>query len=207
MTTKIDYYFAGSSPFTYLGHRAICDVAHRHGVHLNFKPVNPMGVWEKSGSVPLPQRSKLRQRYRFVELQRIAVHRNLQINLRPAHFPVDPTLADCCAIVIQQAGNNPADYMERVFSSVWSQELDISDLNVVGGLLTDCGFDADTVIVEAQSSSIRQKRTRYTQEAANADAVGVPAFVLNGEVFWGQDRIEFIDHALTTGRAPFHAPE
>ncbi|MGI9366471.1 MAG: 2-hydroxychromene-2-carboxylate isomerase, partial [Rhizobiaceae bacterium] len=180
--------------------------AHRHGVHLNFKPVNPKGVWEKSGSVPLPQRSKLRQRYRFVELQRIAALRNLQINLQPAHFPVDPTLADCCAIVIQQAGNNPADYMERVFGGVWTQELDISDLNVVGGLLTDCGFDADTVIVEAQSSSIRQKRTRYTLEAANADAVGVPAFVLNGEVFWGQDRIEFIDHALTTGRAPFQAP-
>ncbi|MEP0944624.1 MAG: 2-hydroxychromene-2-carboxylate isomerase [Rhizobiaceae bacterium] len=206
MATNIDYYFAGSSPFTYLGHQAILDVAKRHDILLNFKPVNPAGVWKESGSVPLPQRTPTRKRYRFLELQRIAHMRNLPINLEPAHFPVDPTLADCCVIVLGMQGKNPADYMNRVFSAVWTQEANIADETAIAELLTESGFEPAAIIEAAKSNEVAEMRHLYTEEAAGNDAVGVPAFVLNGEVFWGQDRIEFIDHALTTGRAPFGQP-
>ena len=206
MTKSIDYYFAGSSPFAYLGHAAILDVAKRHGVTLNFKPVDPALVWKESGSVPLPQRSPTRQRYRFLELQRIAHMRDLPINLQPAYFPVDPTLADCCVIALQNQGHDPANYMGQVFRGVWTQERNIADEDVIAQMLTSCGFDAAETIRAAKSQEVRDLRARFSDEAAKADAVGVPAFVLDGEVFWGQDRIEFIDHALSTGRDPFGQP-
>lgn len=206
MTKSIDYYFAGSSPFAYLGHKAILDVAKRHGVSLLFKPVDPALVWKESGSVPLPQRTPTRKRYRFLELQRIAHMRGLPINLQPAYFPVDPTLADCCVIALQNLNHDPADYMGRVFQSVWTQGKNIADQNVIGDLLVACGHDAAETIEMAKSQQVLDLRAKYSDEAAQADAVGVPAFVLDGEVFWGQDRIEFIDHALSTGRAPFDQP-
>lgn len=206
MATIIDYYFAGSSPFTYLGHQAILDVAKRHDAALNYKPVDPAGVWKESGSVPLPQRTPTRKRYRFLELQRIAHMRNMPINLQPAHFPVDPTLADCCVIVLSMQGNDPADYMSRVFSAVWTQEANIANETTIADLLTESGFEPAAVIAAAKSDEVAKTRRLHTEEAASNDAVGVPAFVLNGEVFWGQDRIEFIDHALTTDRAPFGQP-
>ena len=206
MVPAIDYYFAGSSPFTYLGHQAIRDVAKRHGAVVNFKPVDPAGVWKESGSVPLPQRTPTRQRYRFLELQRIADMRKLPINLQPAFFPADPSLADCCVIVLQAQNLDPADYMAQVFAAVWVQDRNIADPAEVAELLAESGFEAEAIIAAAQSAETQQKRQDFTEEAASVDAVGVPAFVLNGEVFWGQDRIEFIDHALATGRAPFKQP-
>ena len=206
MAKSIDYYFAGSSPFAYLGHAAILDVAKRHGVKLNFKPVDPAAVWKESGSVPLPQRTPTRQRYRFLELQRVAHMRNLPINLQPAYFPVDPTLADSCVIALHVQGQNPAAYMTRVFQGVWTQEKNIADKEVITEMLNSCGFDASKIIELAKSQEAQDLRAQYSEEAASADAVGVPAFVLEGEVFWGQDRIEFIDHALVTGRAAFSQP-
>ena len=106
MSTTIDYYFICSSPFAYLGHQAFHALAQKHGVTIDYKPIGIMGVWEKSGSVPLAQRTPVRQRYRRIELQRIADIRGLPLNLEPRFFPVDSGLADRCAAVL--ASMSPA---------------------------------------------------------------------------------------------------
>ena len=133
--------------------------------------------------------------------------RGLPLTLKPAYFPVDSTLADCCTIVLQQSGQDPADYMDRIFTAVWVDQANIADESVISDRLDQSGFDAAEVIANAKASSIQAKRDAYTEEAATRDAVGVPAFVLNGEVFWGQDRIEFIDHALASCRSPYQPAE
>lgn len=203
MSVSIDYYYFGASPFTYLGHQAITDVAAKHGIRLVHKPVNLFALWEISGAVPPGQRPPVRQRYRILELQRIAEMRGLPINLQPAHFPVDTTLADCCTIAISEKGSDPSAYMMSVFKGVWADDANLSDEAEIHQRLTDSGFDADAVLESAKSKAITDIRDANTQEAIERDAVGVPAYVLNGEVFWGQDRIEFINRALETRRQPF----
>ena len=200
--TNIDYYFFSISPFTYLGHQAIVDVAAKHGATLNIKPSNLMAIWEVSGAVPPPQRPPVRQRHRILEIVRCAYIRGLPINKSPAHFPVDATLADNSIIALIEMGENPVDYMDDVFAAVWVNEQNISDETVLAGLLTKHGFDAETVLAKAKTEEVSAIRSRNAQDAVNADAVGVPAYVVNGEVFWGQDRVEHIDHMLTTGRDP-----
>ncbi|MFD0917205.1 2-hydroxychromene-2-carboxylate isomerase [Pseudahrensia aquimaris] len=202
---EIDYYFIGMSPFVYLGHQAIVDVAAKHGAKLNYKPVDLMGVWAVSGAVPPAQRPEVRQRYRLLELQRVADIRGLPLNLKPAHFPTNIALADQCVIALLQTGEDPTAYMASVFAGVWAEEKDMSDESVIAAKLTGAGFDADAIITAAKSEDVAAIRTRNTKEAIAADVVGAPAYVLNGEVFWGQDRIEYLDHALTTGRAPYTA--
>jgi 2-hydroxychromene-2-carboxylate isomerase len=96
--TEIDYYFTAISPWVYIGHAAIRAVAERHGVRLNAKPVILGDVWEASGAVPLAQRSAIRQRYRFLELQRYAELRGLPMKYKPA--PADASLADLSVAAI-----------------------------------------------------------------------------------------------------------
>jgi 2-hydroxychromene-2-carboxylate isomerase len=204
---QIDYYFTCISPFSYLGHQAITDVAAKHGAALNIKPINLAGLWESSGAVPLPQRSAMRQRYRLIELQRCAEYRGLPITPKPAHFPVNPTLADQSVIAIIESGGNPQSYLASVFRAIWVNDRNISDETVLADLLGAAGHDTTAVLEKAQSDEIAAIRARNTEESVAADAMGAPAYVVNGEPFWGQDRIEMIDRMLTTGRAPFAVPE
>ncbi len=199
----IDYYFYGASPFTYLGHGAFMAMAGRHEVQVNFKPVNLFVLWEVSGAVLPAKRPPVRQRYRLVELQRMAEFRGLPIHTRPEYWPTETTLGDQAVIALVEAGKSPAHYMQRVFSGVWADQLDLSDRSVVAGMLSDCGFDAQAILERAASQDIAAIRARNSEEAVAADAIGVPAYVLNGEVFWGQDRIELLEFALQSGRAPY----
>ncbi|MEM1378793.1 MAG: 2-hydroxychromene-2-carboxylate isomerase, partial [Pseudomonadota bacterium] len=191
-----------ASPFVYLGHEAICAVAEKHGVKLHPKPVHLPRVWANSGSVPLGERTPLRQRYRLLEIERLAHWRGLRVNPKPAHFPVDPTLADKCVIALIDMGANPLAFMGDVFAAVWANERNISDETFLKELLASHGHDAEAVLAAANSDAVEATRQSNTVEAIAADAAGVPSYVVDGEVFWGQDRIEHIDHMLTSGRAP-----
>ncbi|MEM9107684.1 MAG: 2-hydroxychromene-2-carboxylate isomerase [Pseudomonadota bacterium] len=158
---------------------------------------------EGSGAVPPAKRPPVRQRYRLIELQRMAEFRGLPIQTHPKHWPIDTSLADQAVIALVESGKSPADYMQMVLSGVWADQLDLSDRSVVAKMLRDCGFDAEAVLERAASGEIGAIRTKNSEDAVAADAIGVPAYVLNGEVFWGQDRIELLEHALLSGRAPY----
>jgi len=201
--SEIDYYFTAASPFVYLGHAAIRAVAKRHGARLNPKPVLLGEVWEVSGAVPLARRTPTRQRYRFLELQRYAELRDLPIVFKPKSAPIDATLADLSVAAILLDNHDPLDFMSGVFSAFWAEDRNIGDEAVVASLLKGSGFDPAAIIPRARSDAAAALRKKNTQDAIAADAIGVPAYAVNGEVFWGQDRIELIDRALSTGRAPY----
>ena len=200
--TTIDYYLFAPSPFTYLGHDLLREVARKHGASIAYKPVDLMGVWAESGAVPPAKRPPVRQTYRLIELQRLADYRGLPLNPKPKHFPVDATLADSCATAISETGGDPHDFISANCRSVWVDEHDLSDEAVVRANLMAAGHDADAIIGQSQSAEISDVRARNTREAIAANAPGVPAYVVQGEVFWGQDRLEHLDHMLTTGREP-----
>jgi 2-hydroxychromene-2-carboxylate isomerase len=202
----IDYYFTSISPFTYLGHKAFEAMARKHGCAIAYKPFNLGQIFENSGALPLAKRPPVRQRYRLLELQRIAEYRNLPINLKPAYFPADPTLADQCAIALVKAEQNPADFIWKALSGVWANNENVADEAVLSGYLSSLGQHVASILDFAKSEVAASLRAENTRQAIAADAVGSPAYVLNGEVFWGQDRIDLLEHALETGRPPFKAP-
>lgn len=205
MTTAIDYYFTCISPFSYFGHRAIGAVSARHGATLNLKPFRLGAVFQTSGALPLGQRPVSRQRYRMLELQRISEMRGLPVNLKPKHFPADPSLADATVAALVADGRDPFDYVESLYRVVWVDEADIADEAVIADRLGKAGFDAAGVIARARSGLVTGIIDVNTEEAIAAGALGSPSYVLNGEVFWGQDRIDYLDRALETGRKPFSA--
>jgi 2-hydroxychromene-2-carboxylate isomerase len=205
MAETIDYYFTSASPFTYLGHQAVRAVAGRHQVQLNPKPVNLMRLWEVSGAVPLPKRPPVRQRYRLLELQRVAGFRGLPINVRPKYWPVDPALADHAVIALAASGRDALGFMGRILAAVWANDENIADEATIASCLEAEGIEPGPVLQAARSGEVAAVRARNSEEAVAADAVGVPCYVRAGEPFWGQDRIEYLDQALATRRPPFRA--
>jgi 2-hydroxychromene-2-carboxylate isomerase len=203
----IDYFFTLSSPFAYLGHRAFLDLAARHGAEVRYRPVALPTVFEHTGGVPLPQRPKARQDYRFVELRRWRDRRGVPLNLRPKHFPTNPTLADRAAIALAEAGADPAGYMEAVFRALWAEERDIADRAVLAELLQAAGQDAGAVLEAAESDSMAAIHKANTDAAIAGCVIGAPTYVLEGEPFWGQDRIELLAEALTSGRGSYRPGE
>lgn len=201
----IDYYFHCASPFTYLGHNLVCEVAEKHKATLNYKPVNLTALWDVSGAVPPGQRPPIRQRLRLIELQRLAAWRKVPIKTTPLHWPVDAALADKIIIALVETGHDPRYFMNKVLSGCWANDDNIADEAVLTSYLSQVGLDARPAIIEAKTEEISAIRERNSRDAIAADAVGVPTYVLNGEPFWGQDRIELLDEALTTGRSPIRA--
>ena len=199
----IDYFFTLVSPFAYLGHRALLDVAKEHGAEVNFRPVALMGVWEHSGAVPLPQRPQSRQDYRLIELQRWREKRGVPLNLHPKHFPTNPTLADRSVIALVEAGADPADYAGAVLRACWAEDKDVAEADVLAGLLEQAGHDAGAILAAAQSDAVAAIQKANTEAAVALGVVGAPGYVLNGEPFWGQDRIELLADALAASRSPY----
>lgn len=203
MTATIEYYFTSASPWSYLGHEAIGEVARKHGARLDIRPVDLSSVWAVSGGVPLAKRSPTRQRYRLIELQRYSELRGIPMNLKPKYAPVDASLADLATVAILLDRGDPFGFIRRVMRAYWAEEQNIADRDVIAGLLDAEGFDQAAILDVAGSEAAFDMRQRNSEAAIAADAIGAPAYVLNGEVFWGQDRIDLLDRALSSGRPPF----
>lgn len=202
MADHIDYFYTSTSPFTWFGHEAFAAVAQQHNKKINYKPVNLMEIWKLSGGVAPAQRPPMRQRYRLLELERVAHFRGLSVIPQPDSFPANPERADCCCILLQQQGKDPGPFLISVGEALWGQDRQIADESVLAELLDTAGFDGRALVEESKSPAVTEVRNANSQEAIGLDVVGAPSYVYEGESFWGQDRIDYLDHMLETGRDP-----
>tara|TARA_R110002094_G_scaffold54303_7_gene65545 strand:- start:1102 stop:1695 length:594 start_codon:yes stop_codon:yes gene_type:complete len=196
MTQHIDYYLTSISPFTYLGHTTLLQIAKDAGAKIRYKPVKLGQVFAVSGALPLAERPKCRQAYRLLEIGRWAKKRGLPVNLHPAHFPTNPGLADSCVIALQEAGQDAGVFLGQVLAACWSQQKNIADEAVIREILTALDIDADALVNQAQSQQIQTLYEANSAEAIDRGVLGSPAYLLNGEQFWGQDRLELLAEAL-----------
>jgi 2-hydroxychromene-2-carboxylate isomerase len=205
MSRRVDYYFSLASPWAYIGHAPFMEIARRHGLTLNHKPIFLGRLFAETGGQPLPQRHPARQRYRMLELQRWRQKRGLNFNLKPKFWPFDVTLADRFVIAVTAAGKDPDPFLRRAFAGVWEEERNLADPIVVAELAEAAGLDSTSLIETARGSMTEALYGLNLENAVANDVFGSPGYVLDGEVFWGQDRLELLDDALASGRPPFQA--
>ena len=202
MSGHIDYFFTAVSPFTWFGHEQFIAVAKKHNKDVVYKPVNLMEVWKVSGGVAPPQRPPMRQRYRLLELQRVGHFRGYTVNPQPNSFPANPERADCCCILLVQQGKDPGPFLLSVGEALWSHDRQIADESILAELLDKAGFKGSEIVEQSKDPAIVEVRSDNSQEATSLDVVGAPAYVYKGESFWGQDRIDYLDHMIETDRDP-----
>lgn len=203
MSQEIDYYFSLPSPWAYIGHTLFRDLVSTYDLKVNHKPVFLGELFSETGGLPLGKRHPVRQRYRMLELQRWRDKRGLDFHLKPTNWPFDGRPADGVVLAALEAGLDPDPFLRRAFPAVWEGQLNLGDVAVLTKLADDSGLPGAKLVERAASSEIAEKYEQNRQEAIAADVFGSPAYVLNGEVFWGQDRLELLGDALKAKRAPF----
>jgi 2-hydroxychromene-2-carboxylate isomerase len=205
MPRQIDYYFSLTSPWAYIGHGLFRDVVSTYDCKVNHKPVVLVDLFSETGGLPLVKRHPVRQRYRMLELQRWRDKRGLNFHLRPAYSPFNGRLADGVVIATMEVGHDPDRFLRRAFSGVFEQQLNLADPATLVKLADDSGLPGKQLIERAASDDISAAYEQNRQDALAADVFGSPVYVLDGEVFWGQDRIELLADALKSGRPPYRS--
>jgi len=203
MPQEIDYYFSLPSPWAYIGHKPFCDLVSTYDLKVNHKPVFLGELFSETGGLPLGKRHPVRQHYRMVELQRWRDRRGLDFHLQPKHWPFDARLPDSLVVAAIEAGLDPDAFLHRAFPAVWEEQLDFSDPAVLARLADESGLPGAQLLERAGSDAIGAIYEQNRQDALAAGVFGSPAYVLNGEVFWGQDRIDLLADALKSKRAPY----
>ncbi len=201
MLKIVDYYFAPHSPWTYLGHQRFVDLIMSHQGAMNLKPVDLGKVFPISGGLPLAKRAPQRQAYRLMELKRWRDYLGIPLNIQPKFFPVNPELA---SLLIIAAGENRSGVAPSLaydlMRAVWAEERDIADVETLKAIIKAKGLPADDLLAAAQSPQTKATYEALTKEAMDRGVFGAPTYAFRDELFWGQDRLDFLDRALAAAK-------
>jgi len=194
MTKTVSYYFTPVSPWAYLGHERFVHIARAANLQVEVLPVDYGAIFPVSGGLPLARRAPQRQAYRLVELKRFSEHLGVPLNLQPKYFPADPTAAAQLIVVVDaQDGTDAALRLTgALMKAVWAQERDIADARTLAQVLAECGLPAER-LEQSRDDAIAQRYQAHTQRAIEAGVFGAPSYVVDGEIFWGQDRLDFLE--------------
>ena len=190
--TVIDYFFSVLSPFTYLAGDALERLAEKHGAKVNYKPIDIVDLFGRTGGVAPKDRHPSRKAYRMQDLARISKLNGVKINLNPAHWPTNPVPASCAIIAASADDSGDQGVLVRaILRSCWLEEKDIGSIEVVADCLELAGYPrtfADSLSADSQTTF-----KEYTREAESRNVFGSPTYVASGQVFWGQDRLSHLD--------------
>lgn len=197
--TTINYFYSLISPYTYLAGDRLEEIAARHGATIDYRPVNFLEIMPETGGVPVPKRHPFRQAYRLQELKRHREREDMPLNLTPAHWPVDVTEASASVIAVAGQGGDAGALSRAFLRAVWAEDRDISNAATIAAILRECGHDPDA-LAPAMAAAHAQYRAN-TALAMENGVFGAPFYVVDGERFWGQDRLDHLDWHLG-GRGP-----
>ena len=197
MRHTVDYFLAPQSPWTYLGHERFAALVRETGSAVRVMPMDLGKIFPLSGGLPLPKRAPQRQAYRLLELRRFSESLGVALNPQPRFFPVagDPAARLITAVAMHDGADAAMKLTGAVTTAVWAQERDIASIDVLAELLTECGLDA-TRLEQAQQPDVQARCDEQTQAAIDASVFGAPSYVIDGELFWGQDRLDFVARKL-----------
>ena len=198
----IDYYFWLNSDWAYLGADRLDALARRHGVEIRHKPVDLPDVYARTGGVLLGQRAPERQRYRITELARWCRQLDIHVNPLPKYMCPNADLASCIVIAADALGEPVLALYKAILRAQWCEERDISSEATLRDIVAGQGLDVERTMALARAPGTVARYRLNTDEAVAAGVFGSPSYVFDGELFWGQDRLEMLEAAVAARLAP-----
>ncbi len=196
MTKTIDYYFSLISPWTYMGDAKLREIASRAGARIVYKPMKLATVFPATGGLPLAKRAPQRQDYRLVELARWSASLGLPLTLHPKYFPADESRAAALVLAALANGEDVGKLVYAILSAVWVGEGNIADDQTLRQLADGVGLDGEKLLIAADSPDSLAEWDKNSEDAITVGVFGSPFYVINGEPFWGQDRLHMVEAAL-----------
>jgi 2-hydroxychromene-2-carboxylate isomerase len=198
MAKVVDYYYAMQSPWAFLGAERFMRIAAAAGATVNYRPCNFARVFSRTGGLMLKDRAPARQAYRLTELKRWSRHLDTTINLEPRFFPVADELAARFAIAAGQQGIAMGPLTLAIMRAVWQEERDISDADTLRALAEAQGCAGAALLTAARQPATLEAYERNSDEALARGVFGAPTYVYRDALFWGQDRLDFLERALAS---------
>ena len=200
MPKTIDYYFTVTSPWSYLGDARLRAIAGRHGWRINHRPVDMGDMFAVSGGLPLAKRPPQRVAYRMMELKRWRARLGVPLTLEPKFFPAADTMARRLILAAQHDGLDAprlGDLVHAFMRAVWVDEKDIADPATLTAVLDGMGLDSAHLLARADAADIDAAARANTEQAKRIGVFGAPTYVIDGELFWGQDRLDFVEEKVS----------
>ena len=197
MQKSIDYYFAPQSPWAYLGHARFAAMAAKAQARVRVLPADFGWIFAATGGLPLPKRAPERRAYRLIELARFRDWLQLPMHLEPRYFPVAADDAARLIIAVDSQDGSAATMRlsAAVYDAVWVQQRNIADAQTLAELLQECALPPER-LPQSRDSSVQRQFDANTEAAIATGVFGTPSYCLDGEIFWGQDRLEFLERKL-----------
>lgn len=192
----IDYYFSVLSDWAYMGGERFENLGRRYNARINHLPMRLAVLYANTGGIVLQKRSIQRQNYRVVELARWRDKLGMPITLHPKYYPTDDTLAACSIIVAAQHGLDPGRLANLIHRAIWVEEQDVADEGTLRRIIGAMTPHPEKVLEAARSAGARETLDRNTREAGERGVFGSPFYIFEDQIYWGQDRLDFLDEQL-----------
>ena len=184
-------------PWTFLGHKKIYDLSKKYSCDLDIMPVNYGEIFPVSGGLPVHKRPLQRQKYRLQELKRWSEFLKIKLNPEPKHFPSRTLLPSKIIISVKMLNfENVGDIAYAIMEGLWIKEIDIDDPKNLKKILTRFLKTADEIIEFSKSKQVEKEMNKYTKEAIDLAVFGAPTYIIDNQIYWGQDRLEFLERYI-----------
>jgi 2-hydroxychromene-2-carboxylate isomerase len=194
---KIDFYFCLNSPWVYLGQKRLEAIANQANATIRYFPVDLREMMLRLiGNADPPERSDLHRTYGKMEMRRWAERYQLPLSEKPAFYPVSQKRAASVVIAADRLGADPGPLVYEIPKACWVDDKDINDWNTLSEIIELVGLPGDVVINAAQDQGVLEEFEDNTNRALDRGVFGIPSYVTDEEIFWGQDRLEFLEYRL-----------
>ena len=193
MTKKIEFFFDVGSPYTYLGHTQLPALVAKTGAEILWRPILLGGIFKAIDNVS-PANIQPKAAHMNTDQERHAARYGVPFLFNP-HFPIF-TIALMRGAIVAQEGGFLAPYLDAVYKAIWVDAKNMNEPDVVGRVLSEAGLDATAIFARVQEQDIKDKLKANTVEAVSRGAYGAPTFFVGADMYFGQDRLDFVAEAL-----------
>jgi 2-hydroxychromene-2-carboxylate isomerase len=194
MGKQVEFYFDFGSPYSYLAYRALPGIAAAHGAQIVWRPMLLGGVFKASGNHS-PAEIPAKDRWLQLDLKRWAARYGASFTRNP-HFPINTLVLMRGAAGMQMRGADFHKYVETIFHAMWEEPRNLGSQEELTQVLQQAGFDAGAFQSLVGDPAVKEQLKKNTDEAVARGVFGAPTFFVGEEMFWGQDRLEFVAEAL-----------
>jgi 2-hydroxychromene-2-carboxylate isomerase len=194
---KVDYFMSHGSPWTFLGHNRLNKIVKKFNVQLNMYPVNYGEIFPISGGLPVSKRPLQRQKIRLQELRRWAEFLHIDLIPEPKFFPSKSLLPSLLIIAAKiKKTNKDFELASSIMNALWVKELNIDEENTLKNIMDNLELDSEDLLSFAKSQECESIFKEYTKIAIEKNVFGAPTFIIDDQIYWGQDRLDFIERHL-----------
>ena len=195
MGRQVEFYFDFGSPYSYLAYKALPAIAAAHDAQIVWRPMLLGGVFKATGNHS-PAEVPAKSRWMHQDMQRWAARYGAVFSFNP-HFPINTLLLMRGAVGMQMRGPEFHRYMKAVFDAMWAEPRNLGEPAELAAVLRQAGLDADVFLALAYDAAVKDQLKKHTEEAVARGVFGAPTFFVGEEMFWGQDRLDFVAAALS----------